>query len=113
MPLKAAIYIRVASTSGSVGIESQKHLIASVASNHNYEIAEHIIETAKGFNTLNREGIKQILALAESGIITRVYVANPDRISRNMDELYSFLNQMKVYHVSVYSCIDNANQGLK
>lgn len=107
---KAAIYTRVSTEEQAVkgnSLADQEEVLRKACEHHGVEIVDHIQDDGHSAKTFNRPSFQNFLAQLKSGQIKVdfLYIVRWDRFSRNMENGYLMIHELKSYGVEV-KCLE-------
>lgn len=98
---KGVIFVRVSKKEQDY--QRQLEDLRALAKTQNLEIIAEIAEKVSGAkNNQERDGIQELLRLAQKGIIQKVLVQEVSRLGRSTVEVLKVLEELTSLHVSVY-----------
>jgi site-specific DNA recombinase len=107
---KAVIYTRVSTEEQAVkgnSLVDQEEVLRKACEHHGVEIVDHIQDDGHSAKTFNRPSFQNFRAQLKSGQIKVdfLYVVRWDRFSRNMENGYLMIHELKSYGVEV-KCLE-------
>ena len=90
-------YVRVSTdqqAESGLSIENQVDKIRGYCSIYDLDLVEIVVDAGESAKSLNRDGIKKVMDLAESGEIEGIVIAKLDRLTRSMKDLHTLLDQV-------------------
>lgn len=107
---KAVIYTRVSTEEQAVrgtSLVDQEEMLRKACAHHGVEIVDHIQDDGYSAKTFNRPSFQSFRARLKSGQIKVdfLYVVRWDRFSRNMENGYLMIHELKSYGVEV-KCLE-------
>lgn len=107
---KAVIYTRVSTEEQAVrgnSLADQEEVLRKACEHHGVEIVDHIQDDGYSAKTFNRPSFQNFRARLKSGQIKVdfLYVVRWDRFSRNMENGYLMIHELKSYGVEV-KCLE-------
>ena len=108
-------YVRVSTDKQAehgVSLEAQEAKIRAMATVQGVELADVIIDGGESAKSLNRPGLKRLMALINAGKVQAVIVAKLDRLTRSVKDLCGLLelfDKRKVTLVSVAEALDTGS----
>src|SRR5437867_3353721 len=115
--MQAIGYVRVSTdrqAEHGVSLEAQEAKIRAMATIHNAELTEVIVDGGESAKSLNRPGLQRLLALINAGHVQAVIIAKMDRLTRSVKDLCNLLELLekrKVALISVAESLDTASAG--
>src|ERR1035437_6739789 len=111
MKTKAIGYVRVSTDKQAehgVSLEAQVEKIRAMATVHDVELLDVIVDAGESAKDLDRPGMVRILDLVQSRAIGMVIVAKLDRLTRSVKDLALLLEQFQRRGVSLVSVTGKA-----
>lgn len=100
-PISVAILVRVSTSKQET--DRQVSELSFYAKEKGYDVVEVAKETVSGrASDEQREGLKQVLNLAEAGLIKKVLVHEVSRLARKNSVAHKFVETLDDYGVSLY-----------
>lgn len=102
MNIPVAIFVRVSKTSQDYN--RQINELTELANRSNYSVVSVISEKISGTKkNEDREGIQQLLTLANNGKIKKVLTSEVSRVGRNVSDTLKILDELTELKISVYA----------
>lgn len=114
IPIRAIGYARVSTgkqADSGLSLESQNQKIRAMATVHDAEIVDVLVDAAESAATLDRPQVRELLRRVRAREVDAVYVAKLDRLTRSvrdLDELLSIFRKAGVALVSVSESLDTS-----
>jgi site-specific DNA recombinase len=106
-PANRAIgYCRVSSSKQAehgVSLEAQEQRIRALATVHDLELTNVLIDAGESAASLNRPALTQLLALVDAGKVSTVIIAKLDRLTRSVRDLADMLERFEKRSVALMS----------
>jgi len=112
--MKAIGYVRVSTEKQAdhgVSLSAQAEKIKAMAVVQGVELLEVIEDAGASAGTLDRAGMKKLLALVDSGKVQTVIIAKLDRLTRSVKDLALILERFNKKGVSLVSVADSLDTG--
>lgn len=96
MPTRAVAYLRVSTdkqADGGVSLDAQRAKVEAYASLYDLDVVAVIEDAGASAKTLDRPGLRQALAMLESGEAEAVLVAKLDRLTRSVRDLDTLITR--------------------
>src|SRR6478752_4199301 len=93
--IRAAAYVRVSSdqqAESGLSLEHQQEKCRALATLHDYELVEVVIDAGESAASLDRPGMARVLAMVTSRQVEAVLIAKLDRITRSVRDLSDLLD---------------------
>lgn len=97
---KAVCYIRVGSQNNDIALKAQEERLERFAKGEGIHIVRKL-QDVSGSVSVSRPGFSEMKEVCLSGEVNCVLVAGVDRISRDMEEVLTFLNCMDSRDIDV------------
>jgi site-specific DNA recombinase len=94
-----------------VSLEAQEAKIRAMATVQGAELIEVIVDGGESAKSLNRPGVKRLLALVDNGKIDAVIVAKLDRLTRSVKDLCGLLELFEKRKVALISVAESLDTG--
>src|SRR5687768_12678466 len=110
--VRAVAYCRVSSNQqaeSGLSLAHQQEKCRALATVHDYELVDVIVDAAESGKTLDRPGMARVLALTDAKKIDAVLVAKLDRITRSVRDLADLLERFGKKHVALVSASESLN----
>src|ERR1017187_4985535 len=114
MKTKGIGYLRVSTDKQAdrgVSLEAQVEKIRAMATVHDVELLDVIVDAGESAKDLDRPGMVRILELVQSRAIGMVIVAKLDRLTRSVKDLAVLLEQFQRRGVSLVSAAESLDTG--
>lgn len=112
--MKAIGYVRVSTEKQAdhgVSLSAQAEKIKAMAVVQGVELVDVIEDAGASAGTLDRAGMKKLLALVDSGKVQTVIIAKLDRLTRSVKDLALILERFNKKGVSLVSVADSLDTG--
>jgi DNA invertase Pin-like site-specific DNA recombinase len=112
--MKAIGYARVSTDKQAergISLEAQTAKIQAMASVHGAELGDIVVEPGESAKTLNRPGMKRLLALVDSGVVEAVIIAKLDRLTRSVKDLCELLERFERRGVALILVAESLDTG--
>lgn len=112
--MKAIGYARVSTdrqADSGISLEAQEHKIRAMAEVQGIELLETIVDRGESAKSLNRPGLRRLLALVESGQVESVIIAKLDRLTRSVKDLCQLLELFEKHRVALVSVAESLDTG--
>src|SRR5437867_10736646 len=112
--MKAIGYLRVSTdrqAEHGVSLEAQESKIRAMATIHNSELLEVIVDGGESAKSLNRPGLQRLLTLINAGQAQAVIVAKLDRLTRSVKDLCNLLELFEKRKVALISVAESLDTG--
>lgn len=112
---RAIAYCRVSTdkqADGGVSLEAQDAKVRAMATVHDAELVDVIVDAGASAKSLDRPGMARLLALVDAGAVDLVIIAKLDRLTRSVKDLSELLERFTrrgVALVSVSESLDTAS----
>jgi site-specific DNA recombinase len=110
--VRAVAYVRVSSdqqAESGLSLEYQQEKCRALATLNDYELVDVIVDAAESGKSLDRPGMRRVLALADAKKVDAVLVAKLDRITRSVRDLADLLDRFSRRHVALVSASESLN----
>jgi len=94
-----------------VSLEAQEAKIRAMATVQSAELVEVIVDGGESAKSLNRPGLKRLLALIDAGKVQAVIVAKLDRLTRSVKDLCGLLALFEKRRVALISVAESLDTG--
>src|ERR1035437_10175552 len=114
MKTKAIGYVRVSTDKQAdrgVSLEAQVEKIQAMATVHDVELLDVIVDAGESAKDLDRPGMVRILEMVQSRAVGMVIVAKLDRLTRSVKDLAVLLEQFQRRGVSLVSVAESLDTG--
>ena len=114
MPTKAIGYVRVSTDKQAdrgVSLEAQVEKIRAMATVHDVELLDVLVDAGESAKDLDRPGMVRILEMVQSRAVGMVIVAKLDRLTRSVKDLAVLLEQFQRRGVSLVSVAESLDTG--
>src|ERR1035437_8337457 len=114
MKTKAIGYVRVSTDKQAehgVSLEAQVEKIMAMATVHDVELLDVIVDAGESAKDLDRPGMVRILEMVQSRAVGMVIVAKLDRLTRSVKDLAVLLEQFQRRGVSLVSVAESLDTG--
>ncbi len=102
MNIPIAIFVRVSKSSQDYSRQIEE--LSSIAKRSNYNVVSVISEKISGTKkNEDREGIQELLKLANTGKIKKVLTSEVSRVGRNVSDTLKILDELTALKISVYA----------
>src|SRR5688572_32707037 len=108
--VRAVAYCRVSSdqqAESGLSLEHQREKCRALATVHDYELVDVIIDAAESGKSLDRPGMARVLALADSKKVDAVLIAKLDRITRSVRDIADLLDRFRKKGVALVSASES------
>jgi DNA invertase Pin-like site-specific DNA recombinase len=108
--MRAIGYIRVSTEKQAdrgVSLEAQSEKVRAMAVVQGAELADVIVDAGESAKSLDRPGMKRLLALVDSKAVDVVIIAKLDRLTRSVADLAELLKRFERRGVSLVSVADS------
>ena len=92
-------------------LEAQAARIQAMATVQDAELLDVVVDGGESAKSLNRPGLRRVLALVESGKVDTVIVAKLDRLSRSVKDLCALLEMFERKNVALVSVAESLDTG--
>lgn len=110
--VRAVAYVRVSSeqqAESGLSLEHQQTKLRALATVHDYELVDVIVDAAESGKSLDRPGMRRVLELADAKQVDAVLVAKLDRITRSVRDLSDLLERFSRRRVALVSASESLN----
>ena len=110
--IRAVAYVRVNSdqqAESGLSLEHQQEKCRALATVHDYQLIDVIVDAAESGKTLDRPGMARVLAMADARKVDAVLVAKLDRITRSVRDLADLLDRFARGRVALVSASESLN----
>jgi DNA invertase Pin-like site-specific DNA recombinase len=107
-------YVRVSTdrqADQGFSLEAQSARIQAMATVQNAAILEVVVDGGESAKSMNRPGLRRVLALVEAGKVHAVIVAKLDRLTRNVKDLCELLGLFERKNVALISVAESLDTG--
>lgn len=107
-------YVRVSTdrqADQGASLEAQAARIQAMAIVQNAELVDVVVDGGESAKSMNRPGLRRVLALVESGNVDTVIVAKLDRLTRNVKDLCELLELFERKGVALVSVAESLDTG--
>jgi site-specific DNA recombinase len=107
-------YVRVSTdrqADQGASLETQSTRIQAMATVQNAELLDVVVDGGESAKSMNRPGLKRILALVEAGDVEAVIVAKLDRLTRSVKDLCELLELFERKKVALISVAESLDTG--
>jgi DNA invertase Pin-like site-specific DNA recombinase len=107
-------YVRVSTdrqADQGASLEAQSARIQAMATVQDVELAEIIVDGGESAKSMNRPGLKRLLAMVEAGTVRTVIVAKLDRLTRSVRDLCELLELFERKRVALVSVAESLDTG--
>jgi DNA invertase Pin-like site-specific DNA recombinase len=107
-------YVRVSTdrqADQGASLEAQAARIQAMATVQNAELADVVVDSGESAKSMNRPGLRRVLAMAESGKVAAVIVAKLDRLTRSVKDLCELLELFERKNVALISVAESLDTG--
>ena len=114
MKTKAIGYVRVSTDKQAdrgVSLEAQVEKIRAMATVHDVELLDVLVDAGESAKDLDRPGMVRILEMVQSRAVGMVIVAKLDRLTRSVKDLAVLLEQFQRRGVSLVSVAESLDTG--
>jgi DNA invertase Pin-like site-specific DNA recombinase len=114
MKTKAIGYVRVSTDKQAdrgVSLEAQVEKIKAMATVHEVELLDVLVDAGESAKDLDRPGMVRILEMVQSRAVGMVIVAKLDRLTRSVKDLAVLLEQFQRRGVSLVSVAESLDTG--
>jgi DNA invertase Pin-like site-specific DNA recombinase len=114
MKTKGIGYVRVSTDKQAdrgVSLEAQVEKIRAMATVHDVELLDVIVDAGESAKDLDRPGMVRILEMVQSRAVGMVIVAKLDRLTRSVKDLAVLLEQFQRRGVSLVSVAESLDTG--
>ena len=114
MKTKAIGYVRVSTDKQAehgVSLEAQVEKIRAMATVHDVELLDVVVDAGESAKDLDRPGMVRILEMVQSRAVGMVIVAKLDRLTRSVKDLAVLLEQFQRRSVSLVSVAESLDTG--
>jgi site-specific DNA recombinase len=112
--MKTIGYVRVSTDKQAehgVSLEAQEAKTRAMATVHDTELSDVIVDSGESAKTLNRPGMERLLAMVDAGAVKTVIVAKLDRLTRSVKDLCELLERFERHGVSLVSVAESLDTG--
>ena len=114
MKTKAIGYVRVSTDKQAdrgISLEAQVEKIRAMATVHDVELLDVLVDAGESAKDLDRPGMVRILEMVQSRAVGMVIVAKLDRLTRSVKDLAVLLEQFQRRGVSLVSVAESLDTG--
>ncbi len=107
-------YVRVSTDKQAdkgASLEAQASRIQAMATVQNADLVDVVIDGGESAKSMNRPGLRRVLALVEAGKVEAVIVAKLDRLTRSVKDLCELLELFERKHVALISVAESLDTG--
>jgi site-specific DNA recombinase len=107
-------YVRVSTdrqADQGASLETQSTRIQAMATVQEAELLDVVVDGGESAKSMNRPGLKRILALVEAGDVEAVIVAKLDRLTRSVKDLCELLELFERKKVALISVAESLDTG--
>src|ERR1700730_6298153 len=90
-----------------ISLEAQQHKICAMAEVQGAQLLETIVDGGESAKSLNRPGLRRLLALVEAGKVEAVIIAKLDRLTRSVKDLCQLLELFEKHRVALVSVAES------
>jgi DNA invertase Pin-like site-specific DNA recombinase len=102
--MRAVLHIRVSTDKQAAdghGLDAQRTRLAQYATQRSLDVVATIADEGISGTTLDRDGMRRVLELVETGEVDAVVVTKADRISRNVRDLLNLSATLEAHGVAL------------
>lgn len=110
--IRAVAYVRVSSdqqADSGLSLEHQQAKCRALATLHDYELVDVIIDAGQSAASLDRPGMSRVLEMVNGRQVEAVLIAKLDRITRSVRDLADLLDAFARRHVALVSASESLN----
>jgi DNA invertase Pin-like site-specific DNA recombinase len=107
-------YVRVSSdrqADQGFSLEAQSARIRAMATVQSADLIEVVVDGGESAKSMNRPGLRRVLALVETGAVHAVVVAKLDRLTRSVKDLCELLELFERKSVALVSVAESLDTG--
>ena len=107
-------YVRVSTgrqADHGTSLEAQAARIQAMATVQNAELVDVVVDGGESAKSMNRPGLRRVLAMVESGKVDTVVVAKLDRLTRSVKDLCALLELFERKNVALVSVAESLDTG--
>ena len=107
-------YVRVSTdrqADQGASLEAQAARIQAMATVQDAELVDVVVDGGESAKSMNRPGLRRVLALVESGKVDTVIVAKLDRLTRSVKDLCALLELFERKNVALVSVAESLDTG--
>lgn len=112
--MRAIGYVRVSTDKQAdrgVSLEAQQEKIRAMATVHDVELVDIVVDAGESAKDLDRRGMERVLAMVRAGAVDTVIVAKLDRLTRSVRDLADLLELFTRRGVSLVSVAESLDTG--
>ena len=112
--MKAIGYARVSTDKQAdygVSLQAQQEKIRAMATVHDLEVGEIIVDSGESAKSLKRPGMERVLELVQSKAVDAVIIAKLDRLTRSVKDLAVLMELFQRRDVSLISVAESLDTG--
>src|SRR5229473_2860839 len=94
-----------------VSLDAQTMRIRAMATVQSAELVDVIVDGGESAKSMNRPGVRRVLAMVEAGKIDTVIVAKLDRLTRSVKDLCELLEHFERKGVALVSVAESLDTG--
>jgi DNA invertase Pin-like site-specific DNA recombinase len=107
-------YVRVSTdrqADQGASLEAQTARVQAMATVQSAELVDVVVDGGESAKSMNRPGLRRVLALVESGKVDAVIVAKLDRLTRSVKDLCQLLELFERKNVALVSVAESLDTG--
>jgi DNA invertase Pin-like site-specific DNA recombinase len=110
--IRAVAYVRVSSeqqADSGLSLEHQQAKCRALATLHDYDLVEVIVDAGESAASLDRPGMARVLEMVDARQVEAVLIAKLDRATRSVRDLADLLERFARRHVALVSASESLN----